>query len=107
VDQLAASRKEFVREGGCPGGKTRQIFNAFSLSLFVFARTVDLASDIGFRRSWYHWKACTTLFLKVLGSQETELGLEKYGPANRGRQSVFVHRRAFFRRRFRLDRGKS
>ena len=101
------SQKEFAREGSCPGGKTRQIFSAFSLSLSVFARTVDLASDVGFRRSWYRWKACTTLFLKVLGSQETELGLEKYGPANRGRQSVFVHWSAFFRRRFRLDRGKS
>ena len=107
VDQLVVSQKEFAREGSCPGGKTRQIFSAFSLSLSVFARTVDLASDVGFRRSWYRWKACTTLFLKVLGSQETELGLEKYGPANRGRQSVFVHWSAFFRRRFRLDRGKS
>ena len=107
MDQLAASRKEFTREGGCPRGKTRQIFSAFSLFLSVFAHTVDLASDVGFRHSWYRWKACATLFLKVLGSQETKLGLEKYGPANRGRQSVFVYRRAFFRRRFRLDRGKS
>jgi hypothetical protein len=42
------SRKEFAREGGCPRGKTHQIFNAFSLFLSVFARTVDLASDVGF-----------------------------------------------------------
>jgi hypothetical protein len=33
TDQIAASRKESVREGGCPGGKTRQIFNASSLLL--------------------------------------------------------------------------
>jgi hypothetical protein len=85
----------------------RQIFSAFSLFLSVFAHTVDLVSDIGFRRSWYHWKACATLFLKVLGSQETELGLEKYGPANRGRQSVFGLSEGIFRQRFRLDRGKS
>ena len=31
VDQLTASRKESAREGDCPGGKTRQIFSAFSL----------------------------------------------------------------------------
>uniref|UniRef100_A0A2N9EMS1 Integrase catalytic domain-containing protein n=1 Tax=Fagus sylvatica TaxID=28930 RepID=A0A2N9EMS1_FAGSY len=64
ADQLVVSRKEFAREGGCPGGKTRQIFSAFSLSLSVFARTVDLASDVGFRRSWYRWKACVILFLR-------------------------------------------
>uniref|UniRef100_A0A2N9HPF0 Uncharacterized protein n=1 Tax=Fagus sylvatica TaxID=28930 RepID=A0A2N9HPF0_FAGSY len=67
LDQLVVSRKKFVREGGCPRGKTRQIFSAFSLSLSMFARTVDLASDVGFRRSWYRWKACATLFLKVPG----------------------------------------
>uniref|UniRef100_A0A2N9IRM1 Uncharacterized protein n=1 Tax=Fagus sylvatica TaxID=28930 RepID=A0A2N9IRM1_FAGSY len=47
VDQLAASRKESAREGGCPGGKM------------------------------------------LLDLRETELGLERYGPANRGHQSVF------------------
>ena len=107
VRQLAASRKEFAREGDCPGGKTRQIFSTFSLFLSVFAHTVDLVSDVGFWRSWYRWKACATLFLKVPGSQETELGLEKYGPANRGHQSVFGLSEGIFRRRFRLDRGKS
>ena len=105
--QLAANRKEFVREGGCPGGKTRQIFSAFSLFLSVFAHMVDLVSDVGFRRSWYHWKACATLFLKVPGSQETEFGLEKYGPANRGHQSVFGLSEGIFRSGFRLDLGKS
>jgi hypothetical protein len=37
VDQLAVSRKEFAREGDCPGGKTRQIFSVFSL-FFVCVR---------------------------------------------------------------------
>jgi hypothetical protein len=49
----------------------------------------DLAPNVSFRRSWYRWKACATLFLKVLDLRETELGLERYGPANRGHQSVF------------------
>ena len=30
-DQIAASRKESLRKGGCPRGKIRQIFSAFSL----------------------------------------------------------------------------
>jgi hypothetical protein len=49
----------------------------------------DLAPNVGFQRSWYRWKSCVSLFLKVPGSRETELGLERYGPANRGHQSVF------------------
>ena len=37
ANQIAVSRKESAREGGCPGGKTRQIFSAFSL-FFVYVR---------------------------------------------------------------------
>ena len=37
VDQLAMSRKDSVREGGCPRGKTHQIFSAFFL-FFVCVR---------------------------------------------------------------------
>ena len=37
VDQIAGSLKESAREGGCLGGKTRQIFSMFSL-FFVCIR---------------------------------------------------------------------
>uniref|UniRef100_A0A2N9HRY9 Uncharacterized protein n=1 Tax=Fagus sylvatica TaxID=28930 RepID=A0A2N9HRY9_FAGSY len=57
--QLAVSRKDSAREGGCPGGKTRLIF------------------------------ACVTLSLKVLDLRETKLGFARYGSANRGHRSVF------------------
>ena len=35
ADQLVASQEDSVREGGCPGGKTSQIFSAFSLFFFL------------------------------------------------------------------------
>ena len=37
-DQLAASRKDSVREGGCPGGKTRFTPTAFFLKSYPSSR---------------------------------------------------------------------
>ena len=50
---------------------------------------VDVVLDVGFLRSWCHWKACPILFLKVLDLRATKLGLERYDSANKGCQSVF------------------
>ena len=52
ADQIAASRKEFARKGGCPGGKTRQIFNPFFL-FFVCVRA-------------YFWRSSQRRFLTFL-----------------------------------------
>ena len=61
----------------------------FSYFLSMFALMFDLVPDVSFRRSWYRWKSCATPLLKVLDLWETELGLERYGPANGGHRSVF------------------
>ena len=96
VDQLTAIWKKSAHEGDCPGGKTRRIFSTSSLFSSVFARTVDVARNVGFRRSWCHWKAYDTFFLKVVDLREVELGLERYGPTNKGYRSVFPTSKGYF-----------